>query len=287
MAIPAGISLKKIEELLVIEWGNIAPPIINTVVLDLNSALNTICRVEGLAEYSVELYINEISHLIRNFIQSNLDKKIIVLYNKEKTYLKEKLGDKYLDFFYDKRPELSNNIIEHFIKILEKIGESTNINVIDTGKFEVALIIYILKNRGNVLIISRNHLVLQTIKDGGYHWDGTFMYSRDTPVEKTYNTKNIGSKLKFPKELPYTMLPYYIFMRGILGHGYPGMNGFGEKRTMDYLRDHISEIVDGNDKTINYDILNWFIPMRTLTEIILKDDKLKVELKSIVDKTRD
>ena len=287
MAIPAGISLKKIEELLVIEWGNIAPPIINTVVLDLNSALNTICRVEGLAEYGVELYINEISHLIRNFIQSNLDKKIIVLYNKEKTYLKEKLGDKYLDFFYDKRPELSNNIIEHFIKILEKIGESTNINVVDTGKFEVALIISILKNRGNVLVISRNHLVLQTIKDGGYHWDGTFMYSRDTPVEKTYNTKNIGSKLKFPKELPYTMLPYYIFMRGILGHGYPGMNGFGEKRTMDYLRDHISEIVDGNDKTINYDILNWFIPMRTLTEIILKDDKLKVELKSIVDKTRD
>lgn len=287
MSMPAGISLKRIEELLTVEWGNIAPPIINTVVLDLNSALNTICRVEGLAEYGVELYVNEVSHLIRNFIQSNLDKKIIMLYNKEKTYLKDRLGDKYLDFFYDKRPELSNTIIEHFIRIMEKIGGATNINVIDTGKFEVSLIISILKNRGNVLVISRNHLVLQTIKDGGYHWDGTFMYNKDTSIDKTYTTKNVGAKLKFPKELPYTMLPYYIFMRGIVGHGYPGMNGFGEKRTMDYLRDHISEIVDGNDKSINYDILNWFIPMRTLTEIIIKDDKLKTELKSIVDKTRD
>ena len=285
--IPVSVVIKKIEELLTIEWGNIAPPVINTVILDLNSTLNTVFRVEGLAEYGVDIFINEISHLLRTFIHTHTNKKIVILYNTEKTYLKEKLGDKYLSFFYDERPPIADTIIKHFIDILGVLGDKTKINVVDTGKFEVALVAYILKNRGPTLVISRNPVVIQTVADNGYHWNGLFMFNKDVPLDKIYSNRNLRFKPDIPKELPMSMYPYYIYMRGIPGHGYAGLPKYGTKLALKYVTEHIIDIIDGKDTTVDYSIMNWFVPSRTVLEIISKDEKLRTELSLVMSKTKD
>ena len=135
--IPVGICLKRISDLLNLNWGIHKPGTVTSIILDFNSALNTICRMEGLQEYGLAKFLSEVTNMIRDFISGNLDKKIYVLYTRKenKTYLKEKLGAKYLDFFYDKRPDISDTIINMYIEKLEEMGKVSNIKVIDCGKF--------------------------------------------------------------------------------------------------------------------------------------------------------
>ena len=81
--IPVGICLKRISDLLNLNWGIHKPGTVTSIILDFNSALNTICRMEGLQEYGLAKFLSEVTNMIRDFISGNLDKKIYI-YKKRK-----------------------------------------------------------------------------------------------------------------------------------------------------------------------------------------------------------
>jgi len=284
--IPAKVSIRKINELMYENYGRLEDPNVNTIILDLNSTFNTICSIDrnSLAEYGSTEYIKQIGSLLQAFIKKNLDKQIIVLYNKEKTYLKEHLGKNYLEFFYENRPTLANKIIEHYIKILEVITKKTDVTVINCKKIEPSVIImqYLITKGSNVLILSRSRLCLQLISEGGYYWDGTFLYNKKIPYNKIISYVNPKAKTKFPKELAYGLYPYFLCMRGIPSHKFTGVVGYGDKRTIKYLEENMVNIMKIEDTIFNYDDANYTIPLCFMRTIMKNNKNIQDEFDTVV-----
>lgn len=283
--IPADISIKRILELFDVHWGEVKPKLISNIVLDLNSTFNTICRVSGLASYGVEKYLMEINHMLRDFIQSNLDKKIYILYNTEKTYLKEQFGENYLDFFYDKRPKVADEIFTMFTSKLEQLSKLSNIRVINCGKFEPAILIFtLLTYDSNTLIMSRNMTVLQLIQYGGYFWDGRFLYNKELNPRNIHSIEFPKTEYKLPVELPFSLYSYYLCMRGMPNHGFEGVHGMGPKKTIDYIQANLKNIIDETDAKFNYEDYKYFCPSEFILKVVTKDDKIKEGYRVFRDK---
>lgn len=278
--IPAEICIQRISDLFNINWGGIKPSHVTCAILDFNSALNTICRMEGLETYGVSKFLSEVTNIIRDFISENLDKKIYILYNTKdsKTYLKEHLGDAYLDFFYDKRPKLSDDIIMMYIKKLEDIAKTTNIKLINCGKFEPSLAAFVLTTfYKDTLIFSRSLVMLQLTGYGGTMWDGTFVYRKDVDPIFNVSAKRRNAKYRFPTTIPYGLYPYYICMHGIPLHGWNGLKGYGEKRSREYIENNITNLLAGKDEVFNYDDFKYLYPSEFIAKVINKDENLKKE----------
>lgn len=283
--IPAEVSMKRIIELFDIHWGRLKPISPTHIVLDLNSTFNTICRISDLASYGYEKFLSELNSILREFIQSNLDKKIIILYNKEKTYMAENFGKSYLSFFYDERPKVADTIINLFIGKLEELSSLSNIVTIDCGKFEPSYLIYVLLTYNkDIIVLSRSKPVISLVNQGGYFWDGKFMYHKSLEPRNIHSESDIKMKYKFPVNLPFSLYPYYICMRGIPEHGYTGLPKYGEKRTMEYIQEHVSDIISGNDKIFNYENLEYLFPPEFILHKVLKDEKLKEEFGKLKSK---
>lgn len=286
--IPAKVSIQKINELLNEQYVRMEEPTISTVILDLNSTFNTICSIdkESLIEYGSAEYIKQVGALLQSFIKRHTDKKIIVLYNTKPTYLKEHLGSKYLEFFYENRPVIADKIIEHYVKTLEIVGEKTTVNVVNCGKFEPSILVmyHLMRNTDNTLVVSRSRLILQLISEGGYFWDGTFMYNKKVPYSQILSYTRTTAKNKFPKDLQYMLYPYYLCMRGIPSHKYVGVVGYGEKRTTSYLLNHMKEIIKLEDKTFNYNDADYIIPLCFIKNKVEKYNNIKTAFNEVTSK---
>lgn len=284
-SIPAEIVMQRILELIDIRWGKLSPISPSHIVLDLNSMFNTICRIGDLASYGFEKFLSELNSTLREFISKNLDKKIIILYNTERTYMAEHFGKSYLPFFYEERPKTADSIIKLFIAKLKELDALPNITVLNCGKFEPNLIIYnIVSYHKNVIIISRNKPVLILIDMGGYYWDGSFMYHNSLDPKFIHSEIALSRKYKFPTTIPFSLYPYYVAMRGITEHGFSGMPTYGEKRTLDYLRDNLAKVIGRTDEVFNYDILNYLNPSDFINNILIRDETMKSEFKALVSK---
>lgn len=279
--IPVGICLKRISDLLNLNWGIHKPGTVTSIILDFNSALNTICRMEGLQEYGLAKFLSEVTNMIRDFISGNLDKKIYVLYTRKenKTYLKEKLGAKYLDFFYDKRPDISDTIINMYIEKLEEMGKVSNIKVIDCGKFEPSIAAYlILSLNKHTIVYSRSKIMLGLIGSGGTFWDGTFLYREGIDPIDNASVKRTNAKYPFPTGLPYSLYPYYVCMYGIPDHGFKGKAGYGSVKSKTYLENHLQDIVAGTDEEFDYETFKYISPSEFLIKVSGKDEDIRMGL---------
>lgn len=284
-SIPAEIVMQRILELIDIRWGKLSPISPSHIVLDLNSMFNTICRIGDLASYGFEKFLSELNSTLREFISKNLDKKIIILYNTERTYMAEHFGKSYLTFFYEERPTIANSIIKLFISKLEELDALPNITVLNCGKFEPNIMVYsIVTYHKNVIIISRNKPVLILIDAGGYYWDGSFMYHKSLDPKNIHSEIALTRKYKFPTSIPFSLYPYYVAMRGITEHGFSGMPTYGEKRTLDYLRDNLAKVISGTDEIFNYDLLNYLYPSEFVNNILMKNETMKAEYKALLAK---
>lgn len=284
-SIPAEIVMQRILELIDIRWGKLSPISPSHIVLDLNSMFNTICRVGDLASYGFEKFLSELNSTLREFISKNLDKKIIILYNTERTYMAEHFGKSYLSFFYEERPTIANSIINLFISKLEELDALPNITVLNCGKFEPNVLVYsIVTYHKNVIIISRNKPVLILIDMGGYYWDGSFMYHKSLDPKNIHSEIALTRKYKFPTSIPFSLYPYYVAMRGITEHGFSGMPTYGEKRTLDYLSNNLAKVIGGTDEVFNYDLLNYLYPSEFIHKIVMRDETIKAGYKTLLSK---
>lgn len=226
-------------------------------IINLNSIFSTTFYENMINEFLVDEskmteYVEAISEIFKMVLTFLTGKKIIMLYStkiSDFTNIYEKWRNERHE--NKEKNEFAKVIFTHFINIFDKLHEAsplieiTNTDIFDPVIYPHAFI-RIREYNKNIFLVSRDRLdFLNLINPNIIMYDGQQLYTKETFSDH-------GVK-KIPK-IDIEFLKYYYLLRGIKKYNYPGIRGMGRKRSIKYIDQNLSELVDGKDQYINKNI---------------------------------
>lgn len=252
MSIDMGLSLNLIFKLFDFDHHEVGD--CDLVIINLNSVFSTTFYPEMIEEFmddedKMQEYVGSISEMFKMVITKFDNQRIILVYSPEVSNFIDVYENWRMERYQNKeKNEFAKIIYNHFINTFNKIDDiNPTINIINSKRFDPVIFTHAFINiRGyekEVFLISRDRMDFLNLENENLTmYDGQQFYTKET-----FKDHEVG---KLPN-IDIRFLKYYYRLRGIYKYDYPGVRGYGEKRSVRYIKKNLSKLVDGEDKHID------------------------------------
>lgn len=210
------------------------------IYIDLNSCMSILFHYKGINDVEI---VKIVSDEIERFLQLYLNDKveIIILFTLEPSQAHIDIYPDWCKVRYERVAYSKSEFLQNLILSLHRFSEDNPlIKVVNTKKVHPALIVY--KNEVN----SRNRSTVLS-KDVVFQclpltnivvYTGVNYMDLDDPM------RNLPDDIELPE--PYSLfLPVYLSLRGDSRNEFPGLSGFGPKKSCSYINKNKIRIKTG------------------------------------------
>lgn len=252
------LSLRILNDLFLFEIGDEHLDGVDMVVINLNSVFSTTYYEEMINHFNenpdkLEEYVDSIGDIFKKVLIEFSGIRIVFIGTSQKSKHFLEIYPKWRHRRYDNKDqnEFAQKIFGHFTSVFEKLHEvNPMIELVDTEEFDPAVYTHaFIRFRGYekpVFLVSRDRLdFLNLVNENVVMFDGQQFYT-----EEEFENHEV-------KKLPNInihFLKFYYLLRGIKKYDYPGVRGYGVKRTSKYLKGNMHKMVDGTDKYLSEDL---------------------------------
>lgn len=201
------------------------------IYIDLNSCLSILFHYENInSPEAVEIISREIERFLQLYINDKVE--IIVLFTLEHSQAHCDIYPDWCKERYERVAYNKSDFLQTLILSLHKFSETNPlIKVVNTKKVHPALVVYENEknSRKRSTILSKD-IVFQCLPlKNIVVYTGVAYMDLDDPM------RTVPDDVELPE--PYSMyLPYYLALRGDSRNEFPGMNGYGPKKSSEYVR---------------------------------------------------
>ena len=221
------------------------------VIINLNSVFSTTFYEPMIEEFMMSDdtmgdYVDSVGEMFKKALMHFSSQRILLIYSDKVSNLTEIYEDWRKSRYKNKSMnEFAKVIFNHFIDVFNQIEDvNPTVDIINTEEFDPAIFthsfIRLRDYNKKIFLISRDRLDFLNIEN-----ENVLMFDG----QEFYTEKNFREhECKKLPEIHIQFLKYYYRLRGIKKYDYPGVRGFGPKRTFGYMENNISNLVDGYDK---------------------------------------
>ena len=255
------------------------------LIINLNSVFSTAFYEPMINEFKneerLDFYVEKISEMFKKLLIRFSSQRIIIVYSDMKANFIEIYKDWRKKRYQNKtKNEFAKVVFNHFIDVFNKIEEvSPTVDIIHTDEFDPALFthfyIYMKNYDKKIFLISRDRLDFLNLEhENVLMFDGQQYYTEES--FKNHEVK------KLPK-INIHFLKFYYRLRGIKKYDYPGVRGYGPKRSIRYIKENIDNLVDGYDKYCDKQLLLFYFD-KYIEDFLDKEKREK--LSDIINKSK-
>ena len=210
------------------------------IYLDLNSCFSILFRYDDInSPEAVEIVSTEIERFLQLYLNDKVE--IIILFTLEPSQAHIDLYPEWCQERYKRVDYAKSDFLQTLIIGLKKFSDNNPfVKVVNTRKVHPALVVY--KNekdrRKRSTVLSKD-VVFQCLPI-----KNIVVYTGVYYIDLDDRRRDLPDDIELPE--PYDFfLPYYLAMRGDGRNEFPGLKGFGPKKSLEYIDVHKMEIKAG------------------------------------------
>lgn len=200
------------------------------IYIDLNSCFSILFHYDNInSPEAVEIISREIEKFLQLYINDKVE--IIVLFTLEPSQAHIDIYPDWCKERYERVSYQKSEFLQTLILSLHKFSETNPlIKVVNTKKVHPSLIVY--KNEKNSR--KRSTVLSKDIVFQCLPLTNIIVYTGVSYIDLDDPMRTLPDDIELPE--PYSLfLPYYLALRGDSRNEFPGMSGYGPKKSKEYI----------------------------------------------------